>query len=219
MALLRLRESELTLRVQTRLLNGKRDDPEFLEEQIGDLTKSQVGIQDRLVDVLLENPLPDLDKVLDEAHVEMDTVIDLLNEQETGDSTVAGETGAINDMTDAINIINEQAQKKSSSSSSMAQQMAMMMQMAAMAKGQSMSQTPSDSGSPAGGDTDQAAEGQEGETRGPADDARGVSRGAGMTDNLPTEFRHVFEHYFRELEALEATLPMPSVGGSPNTTN
>jgi hypothetical protein len=219
MALLRLRESELTLRIQTRLLNRKREDPEFLEEQIGDLTESQVRIQDRLVDVLLENPLPDLDKVLDEAHVEMDSVIDLLNEQQTGDPTVAGETGAINDMTDAINIINEQAQKKSSSSSSMAQQMAMMMQMAAMAKGQSMSQTPSGSGSPAGGDTDQAAEGQEGETRGAADDARGVSRAAGMTDNLPTEFRHVFEHYFRELEALEATLPMPTVGGSPNTTN
>ena len=219
MALLRVRESELTLRVQTRLLDAKRSDPGFLETQISELGESQVTIQDRLTDVLMENPLPDLDKVLDEAHVEMDHVLEFLSQSETGDETVAVETRAINTITDAINIINEQAQKKSSSSSSMAQQMAMMMQMAAMAKGQAMSQTPSGSGNPAGGDTDQAAEGQEGETRGEADEARGVSRGAGMTDNLPTEFRHVFEHYFRELEQLEATLPMPAVGGANGSSN
>ena len=215
MALLRVRESELTLRVQTRLLDGKKAEPDFVEEQIGELSASQVTIQDRLVDVLMENPLPDLDKVLDEAHVEMDRVLEFLSQNETGDPTVQGETRAINTITDAINIINEQAQKKSSSSSSMSQQMAMMMQMAAMGKGQAMSQTPSGSGNPAGGDTNQEAEGQEGEVRGAADDARGVSRGAGMTDNLPTEFRHVFEHYYRELEQLEASLPMPAaVGGT-----
>ena len=210
MALLRVRESELTLRVQTRLLNGKKEEPGLLEDRIGELSASQVTIQDRLVDVLMENPLPDLDLILDEAHVEMDRVLEFLSQNETGDPTVEGETRAINTITDAINIINEQAQKKSASSSSMSQQMAMMMQMAAMGKGQAMGQTPSGSGNPAGGDTNQEAEGQEGEVRGAADDARGVSRGAGMTDNLPTEFRHVFEHYYRQLEQLEASLPMPA---------
>ena len=218
MALLRLRESELNLRVQTRLLEGKKEDEQFFGDRISELSQEQVDIQDRLVDVLLENPLPDLDAVLDEAHVEMDRVLELLSQNETGESTVQGETRAINTITDGINLINEQAQQRSSSSSSMAQQMAMMMQMAAMAKGQAMSQTPSGNGNPNGGDTSQEAEGQEGDTTGAEDDSRGVLRGAGMTENLPTEFRRVFEHYYRELEQLEATLPLPTVNGGEGGT-
>ena len=221
MALLRLRESELTLRVQTRLINAKRDETQFDVEQIGELTGSQMSIQERLAEVLLENPLPDLDQILDEAHVQMGGVVDLLSQNQTGDDTIETETGAINTITDAINILNEQAQKRSSSASAMAQQMAMMMQMAAMAKGQSMSPNPSGSGSQAGGETDQAAEGQDGETQGAAEEARRISRGAGMNDNLPTEFRRVFEHYYRQLEDLEASLPMtagerPPSGGDPS---
>ncbi|MCS1410401.1 MAG: hypothetical protein M2R45_03593 [Verrucomicrobia subdivision 3 bacterium] len=218
MALLRLRESELTLRVQTRLLNGKREDPNFFVEQISELAESQVGIQERLVDVLLENPLPDIDAVLDEAHVQMDEVVELLNQNNAGDETVEGETNAINIITDAINMINEQAQRRGSRASAMAQHMAMMMQMTAMGKGRSMAPNPSGSGSQAGGDTDQAVEGLEGDAKGSADESRGVSRTSGMSESLPTEFRRVFEHYFRELEQLEATLPMPTLDsptGSP----
>ncbi len=219
MALLRLRESEFTLRVQTRLLDAKREDAAFHAAQVVDLADSQVSIQERLVDVLLENPLPDLDGVLDEAHGEMDTVLELLKESETGDDTVEGETRAINTITDAINLINEQAQKKGSSSSSQQQQMAMMMQMAQMGKGQAMSQNPSGSGSQAGGDTNETGDGVDGDTTGAADDSRGVISGAGMTDDLPIEFRSVFEQYYRQLEQIEAKLPLPGTSGATESNN
>lgn len=211
MALLRLRESELTLRAQTRLIERRKDDETFIK-RVGELSSSQVSIQDRLIEMMLAHPLPDLDPVLDEAHLEMDRVLEFLSQNETGDPTIQVETRAINAITDGINLINEQAQRRGSSASSMAEQMALMMQMVSMGKGQSLSQTPSGSGNPSGGETNKTATGQDGEHSGAAEPSRSVLRGAGRSEALPTEFRHMFEHYYRELERIEASLPLSTTG-------
>ncbi len=207
MTLLRLRKSELTLRVQTRLLHEKQTDPGHLPAQTAQLAETQTDIQKRLNDLALDNPLPDIAGVLQEAHLQMEEVIQLLRQNQTGEKTIAGETSAIHTLTDAINLINEQARRENAASTSIAQQITMMMQMAAIGQSQSPASQPSDSGSRAGGDTDQTPETPNGNLAGNPDNPRSISRSSGQTDNLPTEFRRAFEHYFRQLEQLQTAPP------------
>lgn len=217
MSLLRLRENELTLRAQTQLLDKKRNPknrpdaqtppiPKFPAEQATQLAQSQIRIQEKLSAAASENPLPEIDGVLQEANVQMDKVIQLLQQNQTGAQTIAGETDAIHILTDAVNLINEQARRKNPSDAGMARQIAMMMQMAAIGQGQSMSSQPSFGANQFGGDTNQSAARQTGAAAGTS---RSVPRFSGQTANLPTEFRRAFEHYFQKLEQIETAWPPP----------
>ena len=221
MSLLRLRENELTLRTQTQLLNQKQNSknnqnaktpttPKSPSEQATQLAQSQIRIQEKLNAAATENPLPEIDFVLQEANNQMDKVTQLLQQNQTGEPTIAGETDAIHILTDAVNLINEQARRKNPNDASIARQMAIMMQMASIDQGQSMSSQPSASGNQTGGNTNQSAQGQAGNAAGNANTPRNVPRFSGQTANLPTEFRRAFEHYFQKLEQLETTWPSPA---------
>ncbi len=221
MSLLRLRENELTLRTQTQLLNQKQNSknsqdgktpttPKFPAEQTTQLAQSQIRIQEKLSAAAAENPLPEIDSVLQEANIQMDKVTQLLQQNQTGEPTIAGETDAIHILTDAVNLINEQARRKNPSDAGIARQIAIMMQMASIGQGQSMSSQPASGGNRIGGDTNQSAEGQAGNAAGNANTPRHVPRFSGQTANLPTEFRRAFEHYFRKLEQLETAWPPPA---------
>lgn len=221
MSLLRLRENELTLRTQTQLLNQKRNSknnqnaktpptPKFPAEQSTQLAQSQIRIQEKLSAAAAENPLPEIDGVLQEAANQMDKVTQLLQQNQTGEPTIAGETDAIHILTDAVNLINERARRKNPSDAGTARQIAIMMQMASIGQGQSMSSQPSSGGNQIGGDTNQSANGQAGNVAGNANTPRNVPRFSGQTANLPTEFRRAFEHYFQKLEQLETAWPPPA---------
>lgn len=221
MSLLRLRENELTLRTQTQLLNQKRNSknsqnvktpttPKSPTEQATQLAQSQIRIQEKLSAAAAENPLPEIDGVLQEADIQMDKVTQLLQQNQTGEPTIASETDAVHILTDAVNLINEQARRKNPSDAGTARQIAIMMQMASISQGQSTSSQPSAGGNRIGGDTNQSAEGQAGNAAGKANTPRNMSRFSGQTANLPTEFRRAFEHYFRKLEQLETAWPPPA---------
>ena len=221
MSLLRLRENELTLRTQTQLLNQKRNSknsqdgktpttPKSTSEQAIQLAQSQIRIQEKLSAAAAENPLPEIDSVLQEANIQMDKVTQLLQQNQTGEPTIAGETDAVHILTDVVNLINEQARRKNPSDAGIARQIAIMMQMASIGQGQSTSSQPSSGGNRIGGDTKQSAEGQAGNAASNANTPRNVPRFSGQTPNLPTEFRRAFEHYFRKLEQLETAWPPPA---------
>ena len=221
MSLLRLRENELTLRAQTQLLDKKRNSknsqdaktpttPKFPAEQAAQLAQSQIRIQEKLSATAAGNSLPEIDGVLQEANLQMDKVIQLLQQNQTGEPTIAGETDAIHILTDAVNLINEQARRKNPSDAGLSRQIAIMMQMAAIGQGQSISSQPSSGANRFGGDAKQSAEGQAGDAAGNASASRSVPRFSGQAANLPTEFRRAFEHYFQKLEQLETDWPPTS---------
>ena len=209
MALLRLRESELTLRVQTTLLERKREEflAELLTRRTGDLSVTQQQLRSKLEEIILEMPILEIEAVLQEAREAMDQVVERLDREDTGEETVASQTEAIDVISDAINLINEQARRMSQGDPSMAQQIAMMMQMASMGQGRALGTTPSNSGNPGGGDTDRTAEDLVGQTSGDAGQGRSRQRSSGRLEDRPTEFRRAFEQYYRQLERLERQLP------------
>lgn len=204
MALLRMRESELNLRMQTRLLERQQSEPEIKVEKGRALSKNQEDLQENLLEVREEIPIPFLDPIFEEIHTHMGNAANALARGQTDDRAVEPETQSITTLTDAINILNEQAQQSNSSSSSSSQAMSFMMQMM-MAK-QGMGQQGKGNmggGSMAGGDTDRTSLNQGGEDDGDAGESRSVSRGSGQAADLPTEFRKSFEAYYKKLEQLE----------------
>jgi hypothetical protein len=208
MALLRMRESELNLRMQTRLLERQNAEPEIRVEKGRELSTNQTKLQEDLLEVREEIPIPFLDPIFEEIHGHMGNAADALARGQTDDRAVEPETKSITTLTDAINILNEQAQQSSSSSSSSSQAMSFMMQMM-MAK-QGMGQEAKGNtggGSMAGGDTDRDSVNQGGADDGDAGESRSVSRGSGQAADLPTEFRKSFEAYYKKLEQLEQPNP------------
>ena len=214
MALLRMRESELNLRMQTRLLDRPSQQQANKETRTKELSKQQSDMQEALLDIRAEVPLPFMDPVFEEIHGHMGNAADGLARGETHAEVVEAETQSINTLTDAINLLNEQAQKNNPSSSA-SQSMSLMMQM--MMASQSMGQqsnSPQEGGSSAGGDTDRQAGDSTGADEGDAAESRTVSKGSGQAFNLPAEFRKSFELYFQQLEQLSPPENL-SNGGTP----
>ncbi len=204
MALLRMRESELNLRMQTRLLERQDTGPETRIEKGRELSSNQSKLQENLLEVREEIPIPFLDPIFEEIHGHMGNAADALARGQTDDRAVQPETESITTLTDAINILNEQAQQNSSSSSSSSQAMSFMMQMMMAKQGMGKEgKGNTGGGSMAGGDTARDSLNQGGEDDGDAGESRTVSRGGGQSSDLPTEFRKSFEAYYKKLEQLE----------------
>ena len=156
------------------------------------------------MEVREEIPIPFLDPIFEEIHGHMGNAADALARGQTDDRAVQPETKSITTLTDAINILNEQAQQNSSSSSSSSQAMSFMMQMMMAKQGMGKEgKGNTGGGSMAGGDTARDSLNQGGEDDGDAAESRTVSRGGGQSSDLPTEFRKSFEAYYKKLEQLE----------------
>jgi hypothetical protein len=206
MALLRMREGELNLRMQTRLLGRQQGDTNLQMERARELATEQEGLQENLMEVRTKIPIPFLDPIFEEIHSHMGNAADALLRGQTDERAVKPETLSIQTLTDAINILNEQAQKNSSSSSSASQAMSFMMQMMMASQGMGQeANSQAGGGSMSGGDTDQAATDAEGKDDGDVGESRGITRGSGQSANLPTEFRQSFEAYYMQLEQLDAS--------------
>jgi len=215
MALLRTREGELNLRMQTKLLERQQSSaPEITIEKAKELSQQQSDMQEKVLDVRAELPMPFLDPIFEEVHSHMGNAADALARGQTDDRAVKPETDSVHALTDLINILNEQSQQ-SSSSSSASQAMSFMMQMMMASQGmgeQANSQTGG--GSTAGGDTNQESSNPGGKDDGNEGESRSVSRGSGQAANLPVEFRSSFEAYFQKLEQLT-----PPATANPSTQN
>jgi hypothetical protein len=203
MALLRLREREVNLQEQTRLLERKKTDPSLYPDGTKMLSSSQNKLSQELNQIQQTNPLRELAKPLSEAHGSMQEVEELLNKPQTDKVTQQAQTKTVELLSDAINLINEQAQRgDGQQSSSSSEEAAFLLQMMALenSMGAGVGMSSTGGGSQAGGTTDRPSTPAPGDARGKRAEARKVNKASGATQNLPTEFREALENYFNALE-------------------
>ena len=209
LALLRVRNREINLRQRTGLLERQRAEADNYEESAKGLAAAQAEVREQMSVIQGENPAPALEFPLQDIIDSMQGVEGLLNQPRTDRETDLAQTKAINQLSDVINLINEQQQRGNNSKSGKtptAEEMAFLMEMMSQQNqpGQGMGVNPKGGGSMAGGTTDRAATGMPGDPDAKTDDSRTVNRAGGAARALPTEFREALENYFKAVEELQA---------------
>jgi hypothetical protein len=205
-ALLRLREQEISLQQQTGVLDEQKGTSENYTAQTGELLKKQQDATQALKKVQTETELPELDKPFTETAAAMQEVEALLQKPQTDKATDLAQGKSVTLLTDLINLINEQAQKPPPQSSpgngeSNSEEMAFLTQMAKnsqIGEGKPM-QSPG-GGNLAGGTASKAGAPITGNARGKAAASRTVGKAAGIISTAPAEFREALENYYREVE-------------------
>jgi hypothetical protein len=132
----------------------------------------------------------------------------LLEQPRTDSPTDAAEVKTVENLSDMINLINEQAQKsqpkpgeQSAQSGASAEEMAFLTKL--MSQGSpagTPGMQPSGGGNTSGGSTDRTGRSVTGDVSGPNSATRGVNKAAGAIDSYPAEFRDALENYFHAVE-------------------
>ncbi len=209
-ALLRLRENEIVLREQTRLLDEERGDKANYEERAGALSGTQKQLGEVLAALSKANDEPSLDNPYQQTGESMTEVESLLKKPQTDKGTLDAQVKTVDSLTDLINLINEQAKKQNpkpqegeGEGQSTAEQMAFLMQMMSQPgkPGESMTMSPSGGGNKSGGSTDRTNGDFDGDVDGKSGENRRVEKASGAGSiSLPTEFRETLESYFKAIE-------------------
>jgi hypothetical protein len=198
--LLRLREGEVNLREQTRLVDEQKTDESFYKEAAERLAGEQRQLMIGLHDVQRENRLKELELPLRESKEGMEQVGELLDKPATDESTAKAETGTIESLSDAINLIVENSKKDGGSQGGGESEMSFVMQMMSQEQSMSLGMSQTGGGSFAGGSTDRAPMPMPGGAEGEQGEARSVKKAGGTTRNLPAEFRDALQNYFNAIE-------------------
>ena len=162
MGMLRARDRELSLRQRTGLVEKQDHGQPSYAGAAKSLAAHQAEVREEMNKVQGENPVPALEFPLQDIVDSMEGVHGLLAKPQTDHETVAAQTKTIDQLSDLINLINEQQQRSQSSSSSQsptAEEMAFLMQMMAPQNNpaQGMGVNSQGGGSMAGGTTDRAS--------------------------------------------------------------
>jgi hypothetical protein len=204
-ALLRMRESEMTLRDQTSVLDQQKGTPDTYRDRASSLVDTQEKLDGNLEQIRQQIDLPQLNSSFAETDTAMKNVESILQAPQTGQPADTAEGRTIDSLSDLINLINEQAQRpksqSSSSSSASAEEMAFLMRMMQNngdTKG--MALQPATGLNHAGGTTDRAGNPVDGNASGKNGPARNVEKASGIIDNAPAEFRDALDNYFHGIE-------------------
>jgi hypothetical protein len=203
MALLRMREGQVNVRERTRMLDKKPGEEAAYNQSAGKLHDAENKLIESLSGVQQENDDQELEPALREGSRAMQYVESLLAKPQTDETTYAAENKALERLTDAINLLNEKAQKSNNSgqASQQGEEMAFLMQMMQQQNpkpGMQGGMTPGMNFN--GGNTDMAATAQNGNAIGKADAARTGRKAGGSTASLPAEFRDALENYYKAIE-------------------
>jgi hypothetical protein len=203
MALLRLREGQVNLRERTRMLDKNPGQETVYKESANKLRDTESKLIDTLAGVQQENDDQELEPALRDSSRAMQSVESLLARPVTDQGTIVAHNKALEKLTDAINLLNEKAQKQNSSSQAQQQgeEMAFLMQMMQQQNpkpGMQGGMTPGMNLN--GGNTDMAANPQNGNATGKADAARATRKAGGSAASLPAEFRDALENYYKAIE-------------------
>jgi hypothetical protein len=203
MALLRLREGQFNLRERTRMLDKSKPAETIYKESANKLRDSEGQLIETLGNVQQQNDDAELEPVLRDTSRSMQAVESLLAKPQTGEPTIAAHNKALQNLSDAINLINEKAQKQNNSgqSSKQSEEMAFMMQLVQQQNpkpGMQGGMTPGMNMN--GGNTDMAATAQNGNAIGKAGVSRTSRKAGGNTASLPAEFRDALENYYKAIE-------------------
>ncbi len=204
-ALLRLREKEMTLHRQTGVLEEQKSAVPDFKERAGELLAVQRKIKEGIVEIEIENKLSMLAQPYRQTREKMTEVENFLQVPRTDTETTGSQVQTVELLSDVINLINEQAKRNpppSQGGSQESEEMAFLMQMASQpGMGQGMG-TQSGGGNMSGGTTDRAATGSaNNDASGRNGEERAVKKATGASSmNVPTEFRETLESYFKALE-------------------
>lgn len=208
--LLRMREKEIDIQLQTRLLNDGGVNKSDISEPAGRLSSEQLKLMSELDQMSQSNPIISLAPVIKEGTDLMLQVSTLLGEPKVGSETDTKQSDTVNTLTDAINIINEavnnkpkpKSQQQQQAQQASAQQMAFLMQM--MSQAPVPGQMPGTQGNPNGGDPPPGSpDSVSGDVAGNAPEERKVERASGSLSEMPAEFRPMLEEYFKLLEKIQ----------------
>ncbi len=203
-ALLKVRQGEVNLRGQTGLLDEQRAQKDY-KKSAKELFSTQSKLTGDIHTLLIENIFAELDDAFSQTQRAMRDTEQLLAKPQTDAATVAIQTRAVENLTDLINLINEQAKrppKPGSGEGESAEDMAMLMQMGKGNKpGEGMPSEKSGAGNTRGGTTDRVPGSVNGDaSSGKAAGERKVARAGGASANTPVEFRETLENYFKAVE-------------------
>jgi hypothetical protein len=206
-ALLRMRGREMNLRDQTGLLEAAKPSAPNYKERAAPLAGEQrtlAGVLDQLHHAA---PIRALDQPFNQTSAAMSEAQTLLDQPRTDSLTETAEVKVVDNLSDMINLINEQAQKSQSQGSqadqsgNSAEQMAFLTQL--MSQGASSSPPPMQSpggGNTSGGSTDRTGHSVSGDVTGQSAAGRNVNKAAGAIESYPAEFRDALENYFHAVE-------------------
>jgi hypothetical protein len=210
-ALLRLREHEMTLREQTSLVDQDKDKDKAKADLYPARTTGLAQTQDKLVGDLeavhKKTPVTQLDQAFHEVSTDMQQVATILGKPQTGKPADDAEVKSIETLSDLVNLINEQAQRPNQQQSQSPgegksdeemQFLTKMMQDSQNAK--AMAAKPATGLNHAGGTTDRANNRTAGNTTGKGAASRDVHKAGGAMQEPPAEFREALENYYHRLD-------------------
>lgn len=204
MALLRIREGQFNLRERTRLLEKDHRDEASYKESAKKLREGESKLVDSLEVVQGENKEQLMEGVLRDSSRALKEVELLLGKPQTDEVTAKAHQSALERLSDAVNLLNEQAKKKQQSgppSEAQGEEMAFLMKMMQQGNPQPGMQGGMKPGMNFnGGDTSMPAVAKGGDANGRRDAARAAKKAGGSTASLPTEFRDALENYYKSME-------------------
>jgi hypothetical protein len=206
-ALLRLRESEVTLRDQTGILDQDKGAPDSYKQRAATLAGAQEKMSAGLDGIHEKTPVAQLESAFADTSDAMKDTLRVLRQPETGQPADEAEVKTVDSLTDLINLINEQAQKGSpkpspgESSSSSAEEMQFLTQMAQnAANAKAFAAQPNRGLNSPGGTASGPGGPLSGNAAGKGAGGRSVNKAAGVIQNAPAEFRDALENYYHGLE-------------------
>ena len=208
LALLRLREREVNIQQQTRLLDEQKGDEDNYKKRAGSLVTGQKKINEELGELKDQNQVAILARPFSEAQTALNAVESLLTKPQTDKATVDSQTQSIDTLTDLINLINELAQRNppppsAGQNKGGAEDMAFLMKMMAQPQqpGKGMPMKFPGGGNTSGGTTEQVPGHATGNAVGKQGVEKTVQKASGAAGTvLPVEFREQLENYFKALE-------------------
>ena len=206
-ALLRLRESEMTLRDQTSLLDQDKAKKDLYPARAAALSDTQDKLAGDLEGVHKKTPIKQLDQAFSDVSTAMNTTAKILGEPQTGKPADDAEMASIQSLSDLVNLINEQAQRpnqqqsQSSGDKQSDEEMQFLMQMMRdSANAKAMAAKPATGLNRAGGTTDRASARASGNSTGKGAAARDVHKAGGAMEEPPAEFREALENYYHGID-------------------
>jgi hypothetical protein len=207
LALLRMREREVGVQQQTRLLDEQKGDAQNYKKRAEALQSTQEKINTELTELKDNNKVAILARPFGETETALNAVKEHLSKPQTDQAVVETETRSIDLITDLINLINEQATRNPPPSSSQgkgsAEDMAFLMKMMEQKPqvGKGMPMKNPGGGNTSGGTTDQVPGRATGNSQGKEGQEKTVQKASGAAgQTLPVEFREQLENYFKAVE-------------------
>jgi len=207
-ASIRLRAGEARVLQNTAMLEAERARNPRHAEGVARVAELQRELRGDLTKLQMNNKIEAARDILLDTQDAMRDAETALFDKITGEPAQKPQNTALAQLSDLINLINEQAKRQKNKNQDQQQQQMtqqeaeMMMQMAQQEQRMGMKPGQQPGGpNQNGGNTEKASPNTAGNAIGSEAAARRTGKGSGVTRPVPTEFREALENYFKAVEA------------------